>query len=406
LYNSAKKGVVMFEIISLKNGLDNLDNFYCDAINCGLRENSSWGDLAFIRNKNICNIAAVYTTNKFYAAPIKHALNYGKTFEGNFILINAKNANAMTGQKGVEDIIEILNHLPKDIKAINPIMSSTGVIGYRLPKEKIIRGLNKLNYNAKNSDAAAHAILTTDSFKKELCFKVTLEDGKSFKIAAIAKGAGMINPAMATMLCFIITDAKVPRKEMESLLKEAADNSFNKISVDGDTSTNDSVFLMADGSSGVYDKDAFKVALNRLTFELAMMILKDGEGANKVVAFNIKGAKNDFEAKKAAQNLSNSLLVKTALFGQDPNWGRIASTIGASDIECDEEKLKIWYDDLLIYSSQHPQLDKETEEKAYKIMQQDSFSITCDLAIADGEYTAYGCDLSYEYVKINAEYRT
>ena len=396
----------MFEILSLKNGINSVDGFYCDGINCGLRPDTTQGDLAFIKSDEICNIVATYTTNRFAAAPIKHALGYGKEFEGNFILMNAKNANAMTGQKGVEDIEEILSHLPSEVNAINPIMSSTGVIGYRLPIDKIIAGIKKLDFNAKNSDATARAIMTTDSFKKELSFKVTLNDGSSFNIAGICKGAGMINPAMATMLCFITTDAKVPKEDMRELLDSAVEESFNRVSVDGDTSTNDSVFLMANGKSGVYDKDAFKEALNRITFELAMMILKDGEGANKVVAFEINGAKSDEDAKKAAVNLSNSLLVKTALFGEDPNWGRIASTIGASGVECDEEDLEIYYDDLLIYGKEQKELDKDTEEKAYKIMKQDSFKIRCELNIGDGSYTSYGCDLSYEYVKINAEYRT
>ena len=396
----------MFEILSLKNGIENVSGFFCDGVNCGLRPNSEQGDLAFIRSEKICNIAAVYTTNRFAAAPIQHALRYGKLFEGNFILMNAKNANAMTGKKGIEDIEEILDALPKELELVNPVMSSTGVIGYRLPKEKIFAGIKKLNFNAKKSDAAATSIMTTDQFKKELCFQVTLEDGSSFTIAAIAKGAGMINPAMATMLCFITTDAAVPKEEMQELLQGAAEGSFNRISVDGDTSTNDTVYLMANGASGVYDREAFKVALDRITFELAMMILKDGEGSNKVVAFEVVGAKDDNEAKIAAVNLSNSLLVKTALFGEDPNWGRIASTIGASGIECSEESLKIYYDNLLIYSSQKPQLDKKTEERAYKIMKQESFKIRCELGMGEGAYTAYGCDLSYEYVKINAEYRT
>jgi len=396
----------MFEILSLKNGIANVDGFYCDGVNCGLRPDSKQGDLAFIRSDEICNISATYTTNRFAAAPIKHALKYGKSFEGNFVLMNAKNANAMTGQKGVEDIEEILSHLPKELNIKNPVMSSTGVIGYRLPKEKIINGIKSLDFNAKNSDAAATSIMTTDKFKKELCFRVKLENGSHFTIAAIAKGAGMINPAMATMLCFVTTDADVPKEDLQELLNNAVDNSFNKISVDGDTSTNDTVLLMANGKSGAYDKEAFKVALERILFELAIMILKDGEGATKVVAFEVKGAKSVEDAKRASEKLSNSLLVKTALFGEDPNWGRIASTIGASGIECDEEKLKIYYDDLLIYSSEYPELDKEREEKAYKIMQQDSFKITCDLGLGDGEYTSYGCDLSYDYVKINAEYRT
>jgi glutamate N-acetyltransferase / amino-acid N-acetyltransferase len=208
------------------------------------------------------------------------------------------------------------------------------------------------------------------------------------------------------MLCFIVTDAAIPKNDMDALLQEATADSFNKISVDGDTSTNDSAILLANKASGAYDRDAFKEALKKITFELAMMILRDGEGATKVVAFEVIGAKDNAQAQKAAVNLSNSLLVKTALFGEDPNWGRIASTIGASEIECDEEKLSIYYDDLLIYSSTQRELDKQREEQAYKIMKQESFKITCNLGIGSGNYTAYGCDLSYDYVKINAEYRT
>ncbi|WP_456430437.1 bifunctional glutamate N-acetyltransferase/amino-acid acetyltransferase ArgJ [Nitratifractor sp.] len=396
----------MFTLYSLKNGLANVRGFYCDAVNAGLRPDPDQGDLAFIRSEVPCRISATYTTNRFCAAPIRHALRYGKSFEGNFILVNAKNANAMTGEAGIADIETILAALPPEAEAENPVMSSTGVIGYRLPVDKIVKALDKLDYNAKNSDAAARAILTTDSFKKELCFEVELENGDTFRIAAIAKGAGMINPAMATMLCFIATDAAIPTDEMEDLLEEAVAQSFNRISVDGDTSTNDTVYLMANGTSGAYDREAFAEALRRLTFELAMLILKDGEGANKVVAFEVTGAVSDEEAAIAATALSNSLLVKTALFGEDPNWGRIASTIGACGIDCDEETLSIYYDDLLIYDAEHRQLDPEREEKAYKIMKKDSFKIRCDLGIAEGSFTAYGCDLSYDYVKINAEYRT
>ncbi len=394
----------MFEMISLKNGLDNVKGFYSGGLNCGLRPNSEQGDLSFIRSEVPCLTTATYTTNRFCAAPIKHAKEYGDIFESDFVLINAKNANAMTGEKGLEDIKDILSKTPIETK--NPIMSSTGVIGYRLPKDKIIDGLNRLDFNTKDSNALATSIMTTDRFKKEICFRVNLEDGTSFMVAAVAKGAGMINPAMATMLCFIVTDADIPKDDINELLNVAVDDSFNKISVDGDTSTNDTALLMANGESGAYNKEAFKVALKRLTFELAMMMLRDGEGSNKVVAFEVTGAKNNEEAAKAAINLSNSLLVKTALFGQDPNWGRIASTIGASGIECDEEKLVIYYDNLLIYSSEYPELDKDREDKAYKIMSKDSFKIKCNLGLGDGSYMAYGCDLSYEYVKINAEYRT
>ena len=396
----------MYKFISLKNGLANVEGIFCDGVNAGLRPDESQGDVAFIRSDTVAKIGAVYTTNRFQAAPIKHALRYGRVFEGNFILMNAKNANAMTGQKGIEDIEEILSHLPTNLNIVNPIMSSTGVIGYRLPKDKIISAFDRLDWSAKNSDATARSIMTTDKFKKEICFEVILPDGDSFRVAAIAKGAGMINPAMATMLCFIATDADVPTEDIEPLLEEAVSLSFNRISVDGDTSTNDTVMLLANSKSGVYDREAFSEALNRVTFELAMMILKDGEGANKVVAFEVVGARSDEDAQRAATALSNSLLVKTALFGEDPNWGRIASTIGASGIDCDEEKLSIYYDDLIIYDAEHRELDSKREERAYNIMKQDSFKIRCDLGLGEGSFTAYGCDLSYEYVKINAEYRT
>ena len=401
----------MFNIIPLENGLENVKGFYCGATNVGMRKKTQdaetvAGDVAFIRSSSPCDISAVFTQNVFQAAPIKHFQKYPKDFQTDFVLINAKNANAMTGAKGVEDIETILATLSAKQSVLNPVMSSTGVIGYRLPIDKITSAFDKFDFNRANSDETASAIMTTDSFKKELAYKVELEDGASFTIAAICKGAGMINPAMATMLCFIVTDADVPKADMDILLNASTEASFNRISVDGDTSTNDTVMLLANKQSQAYHKEAFGEALHRIMFELAMMILKDGEGANKLVAFEVKGAKNDEEAKKASMALSNSLLVKTALFGEDPNWGRIASTIGASGITCDDETLTIHYEDLLIYSPTQRELDKAREDQAYTIMKQNSFKITCDLGIGNGSYISYGCDLSYDYVKINAEYRT
>ena len=395
----------MFNLLSLKGGLNNVQGFYSDGVNVGMKESKD-GDVAFIRSQVPCEITTRFTSNKFQAAPIKHYQQYPQDFKTDFILMNAKNANAMTGKKGIEDIEAIFKELENHQKVQNPIMSSTGVIGYRLDQEKITSAFSKFNYGAKNSDKTARAIMTTDSFKKELAFKVTLDDGDSFTIAGICKGAGMINPAMATMLCFITTDAPIPKSDMEELLDEATENSFNRISVDGDTSTNDTIMLLSNGLSNAYHKEAFKIALEKITFELAMMILKDGEGATKMVAFEVKGAKSTQEAQKASMALSNSLLVKTALFGEDPNWGRIASTIGASGVTCDETTLTIHYDNLLIYSNEQRELDKEREDKAYKIMKNESFKVTCDLGVGEESYTSYGCDLSYDYVKINAEYRT
>ena len=396
----------MFNLLSLKGGINNVKGFYSDGVNVGMKKSDTDGDVAFIRSETLCNVSARFTRNKFQAAPIKHYQRYPKGFQTNFLLINSKNANAMTGEEGIKDINTLFDTLGKHIELHNPIMSSTGVIGYRLNLEKISSAFEQFDYNAKNSDNTARAIMTTDKFKKELCFKVDLDDGGSFHIGAICKGAGMINPEMATMLCFVTTDANIPKADMEEFLTEAIEQSFNRISVDGDTSTNDTVILLANHKSNAYNKEAFKEALNKILFELAMMILRDGEGANKLIAFEVKGAKSNKDARIASMALSNSLLVKTALFGEDPNWGRIASTIGASGIECDDTTLTIYYDDLLIYSNEQRELDKEKEDKAHTIMKKDSFRITCDLGLGDGAYTSYGCDLSYEYVKINAEYRT
>lgn len=401
----------MFNLFSIKGGISNVKGFYCDGVNVGMKTNPDNsedvdGDVAFIRSEVHCDVSARFTSNKFQAAPLKHYQKYPDGFKTNFLLMNAKNANAMTGKQGIEDIHSIFEELGTHLPIHNPIMSSTGVIGYRLNQEKIISSFSKFNFDAKESEKTARSIMTTDAFKKELCFQIDLDDGGSFNIAAICKGAGMINPAMATMLCFITTDANIPKDDMEELLTTATEQSFNRISVDGDTSTNDTVMLLANKLSNSYNKEAFREALNKITFELAMMILRDGEGANKLVAFEVKGAKNSEEAKRASMALSNSLLVKTALFGEDPNWGRIASTIGASGIACDDTKLTIHYDSLLIYSDEQRELDKEREDKAYKIMKNDSFRVTCDIGLGDGSFTSYGCDLSYEYVKINAEYRT
>jgi len=396
----------MFNLFSLKGGLNNVKGFYSDGVNVGMKTSDTDGDVAFIRSEVPCDITARFTSNKFQAAPIKHYQNYPKEFKTDFILMNAKNANAMTGEQGVKDIDVILEKLQEHQKVQNPIMSSTGVIGYRLNQEKITSAFSMFDYHAKNSDKTARSIMTTDSFKKELAFKIELDDGTSFTIAAICKGAGMINPAMATMLCFVTTDAEIPKADMEELLSDATEGSFNRISVDGDTSTNDTIMLLANGLSEAYNKEAFREALNKITFELAMMILKDGEGSNKLVAFEVTGAKTKEDARTASIALSNSLLVKTALFGEDPNWGRIASTIGASGVECDDSTLTIHYDSLLIYSNEQRELDQEREEKAYKIMKNSSFKVSCDLGLGEGAYTSYGCDLSYEYVKINAEYRT
>ena len=248
--------------------------------------------------------------------------------------------------------------------------------------------------------------MTTDTFSKECAFKVKLDDGTSFNIGAMAKGAGMINPAMATMLCFITTDADVPKSDMQEALDTATKTTFNAISVDGDTSTNDTVLLLANKKSGAYEKEAFTEALRKVMHFLALEMVRDGEGATKLVTYNVTGAKDDKEAEIAAKALSDSLLVKTALFGEDPNWGRIASTVGASGVESNEESLKISFDDNCVYDKGNLYFDAEMENKCAIVMQHKKFTISCDLGMGEGRFRAYGCDLGHEYVKINADYRT
>lgn len=395
----------MYKLTSIEGGVCAANGFYADGIHIGLKKENA-KDLAFVYSESLCQIASVFTTNKMTAAPIRHFRAQGD-FEGNFVLINSKNANAMTGQAGIDDIEEVLGKVQQKFPQIkNPVMSSTGVIGVRLPKEKIANGAMQFDLSSRNGQNAAEAIMTTDTFSKQIAFEVSLDNGQSFRIGAMAKGAGMINPAMATMLCFITTDAKVDKATMQAILDECTHTTFNASSVDGDTSTNDTVLVMANAQSGVFDASAFKEALEAVMLFLAKEMVRDGEGATKLVTYKVTGAINHNEAEIAAKALSNSLLVKTALYGEDPNWGRIASTIGASGIMCDEAFLSIWFDDVCVYKKGELLFNAAIEKEAAEVMKKSAFTIHCDIGLQDGQFTAYGCDLGYEYVKINADYRT
>ena len=393
----------MFTILPIKGYIDQIDGFYCDGIHAGLKPNGN-NDLGFIYTKEACTVAAVFTENKFQAAPLKHFLQYGENFKTNFVLINSKNANALTGRKGIESINTLFSQLDFDL--INPVMSSTGVIGNPLPIEKLVTGAKKFDLTAKNGENLSKAIMTTDAYPKTCMYEVKLEDGTSFKIGAVAKGAGMINPNLATMLCFVCTDAAAPYEDIKEVLNINKETTFNAISVDGDTSTNDTVMVLANGKSNAYDKEAFKEVLRLVMHDMAMLMVADGEGAKKVAAFEVINAKDDKQAEIAAKALSNSLLVKTALFGEDPNFGRIASTIGASRIDCDEEKLVISYNDVIVFNKGEICFDAATEAKAFEVLKKDKYKIICDIGLGDGKFTAYGCDLGYKYVEINADYRS
>jgi glutamate N-acetyltransferase / amino-acid N-acetyltransferase len=396
----------MFTILPIKGYIDQIDGFYCDGIHAGLKPNGN-NDLGFIYTNKPCNVAAIFTENRFQAAPLKHFLQYGEDFKTNFVLINSKNANALTGKKGIEDINTLFSKLDfGSLKLLNPIMSSTGVIGNPLPIEKIVSGAKRFDLNAKNGENLSKAIMTTDAYPKSCMYEVKLEDGSSFKIGAVAKGAGMINPNLATMLCFICTDADVPYSDIKEALKTNSETTFNAISVDGDTSTNDTVMVLSNGNSNAYDKEAFAEVLRLVMHDMAMLMVADGEGAKKVAAFEVINAATKEQAMIAAKALSNSLLVKTALFGEDPNFGRIASTIGASRIDCDDEKLVISYNDVVVFNKGEICFTADIEAKAGDVLKKDKYKIICDIGLGDGCFTAYGCDLGYKYVEINADYRS
>ena len=393
----------MFTILPIKGYIDQIDGFFCDGIHAGLKSNEKL-DMGFIYTKEACTVAALFTENRFQAAPLKHFLQYGEDFKTNFVLINSKNANALTGRKGIADINTLFSQL--DFELINPVMSSTGVIGNPLPMEKLIAGAKRFDLNAKNGENLSKAIMTTDAYAKTCMYEVKLSDGSSFKIGAVAKGAGMINPNLATMLCFICTDAAASYADIKEALKTNSETTFNAISVDGDTSTNDTVMVLANAKSKAYDKVAFKEALRLVMHDMAMLMVADGEGAKKVAAFEVINAVSKEQAMIAAKALSNSLLVKTALFGEDPNFGRIASTIGASQIDCDDEKLVISYNDVVVFNKGEICFDATIEAKAADVLKKDKYKIICDIGLGEGKFTAYGCDLGYKYVEINADYRS
>ena len=395
----------MYEIKKIGGGVCAPEGFYADGVSAGLKPDGA-KDVAFVRADVPCETAAVFTTNKMTAAPIRHFRAKG-AFKTNFILINAKNANAMTGQAGIDDIDEILSAVSEAHGGlVDPVMSSTGVIGVRLPKEKIIEAAKGFDLEKRDAVSAATAIMTTDTFYKSVATEVVLESGKRFRIGAMAKGAGMINPAMATMLCFVTTDADADADTLQTILESVIPTTFNAASVDGDTSTNDTVIVLSNRKSGAFDETAFTEALHAMLLELAQMMVSDGEGATKLVTFDVTGAANDDDARTAAKALSNSLLMKTAIYGEDPNWGRVASTVGASGAQCDEATLTIAFDDVVVYERGNILFDAETEKRAATVMKREQFTIACDLGQGEGSFKAYGCDLGYEYVKINADYRT
>jgi glutamate N-acetyltransferase/amino-acid N-acetyltransferase len=367
-------------------------------------------DLTLLYSEVPFNLAGVFTKNTIKAAPLKHsikALETNKQYSA--IVVNSGNANASTGQHGLDAVDTIVSAFEDELGTGegSVLMSSTGTIGVKMPVEKVLAQVNQLidELDDANSHEFAKAIMTTDTAPKEIGVLIETDNG-AYVVAGATKGAGMIAPHMATMLCYITTDAVVSPENLQAVLTDAVGESFNSITVDNDMSTNDTVFLMANGMSGIIpDLDQFAEAVKFIALELAKMIVKDGEGATKLVTIRVKNADSDADAKKCAFAIANSPLVKTMFYGEDPNWGRLIATVGASQVKCCEEQIDMFFDELA-YVKDGIIIDEALEEKAAKIMKQDEIMITIDLNMGTAEKTVYTCDFSKEYVSINADYRT
>jgi glutamate N-acetyltransferase/amino-acid N-acetyltransferase len=372
-------------------------------------------DILVIQMAKHSTCAAVFTQNAFCAAPV-HVAKANLAYAPRWLLINSGNANAGTGDQGMHDALNSCEGLAKVTGGLaNEVLPfSTGVIGQPLPVDKIIEALPKAikNLSLDNWDKAAQAIMTTDTFPKAVS-KVIKIAGKSITINGISKGAGMIQPNMATMLGFIATDAIINQVLLQNCLAIAVEQSFNRITVDGDTSTNDACVLMASGCSDAPEITAdsesyaiFSDAIMSVCKDLAEAIVRDGEGATKLMRIVVKEALHDEEAVRVGKTIAHSPLVKTAFFASDPNWGRILAAVGRSGIEnMVLENVQIFLDDVCIVKN-GGRADDYTEEAGQQVMNKEEITITVKLGRGEAIQEVLTCDLSYEYVKINAEYRT
>jgi len=372
-------------------------------------------DLAVIISETPAITAAVYTTNRVKAAPVLLSMERSAKGVSQALVVNSGNANACTGGQGMSDALETTRLIAERVGIAEDLVlvASTGVIGKPLPMDKIRGAVPALFEPSAVTDLAglARSIMTTDTFPKvESCTGEA--GGISYAIAGVAKGSGMIMPNMATMLSFLVTDAAVDPDYLRVAFRDAVDASFNIISVDGDTSTNDTALIMANGmagnptiQTGTPEASRFEKHLQETLLSLARQIVRDGEGATKFVEIRVLGANSNADAKKAAMAIANSLLVKTAFFGQDANWGRIIAAVGYSGAEIDQELISLSFDDVLMVRN-GIFVGGDAEEKESEVLHKREFSVTVDLALAEGSATVYTSDLSHDYVSINADYRT
>ena len=393
--------------------------FKTGGVNCGIKK-SDKNDLAMIVSEVPAVTSIMTTTNVVKAAPILWCNKVMNNPYKQAVVVNSGNANACTGPKGEEAVMATANKAAV-VLGIQPeevLIASTGVIGLLLPVEKILSGIEtlapKLGNSQEDGDIAANTILTTDTIKKTIAVEVEI-GGKSVKIGGMAKGSGMIHPNMATMLSFVTTDVNIEPALLDKLLKETTVDTYNMISVDGDTSTNDMVTVIANGMAGnltlqenTPDYEIFKEAFIYVHKTLAKKIIRDGEGASKFVEVEVRGTKTKDDARKLAKSVITSSLVKTALFGEDANWGRVLCALGYSGADFDPLKVS------LVFSSQAGMITLLNdgapiafdEDEAKKVLSETDIYIAVEMEEGDEKAVAWGCDLSYDYVKINGDYRS
>ena len=380
----------------LKNNVTAVEGFTAVGKAIGIKKGKK--DFAIIFADKVCSAAGMFTLNKVKGAPIivtqKHIAN-GKA---QAIVVNSGCSNVATGKKGIMDAVLTakLAAAELDINPFNVLVASTGIIGQPLPMQLIKKGISHSKKQLKKVNSAAEAILTTDLVKKEIAIKVG-----NCTMGAIAKGSGMIHPNMATMLCFITTDADFSSKELKKMLKQSVDESFNMVSVDMDTSTSDMVLLLSTNAQKI-SKRQFQDALTYVCTEIVKKVAADGEGATKLVEVNVKNAKSKADARKLAKSIVSSNLIKCALFGNSPNWGRIMCAAGYSGADFNQNTLDIYIQGSLICKNSSG--TKFDPKRLSKLIKSDKVIITLDVKGGKEKATAWGCDLSYDYVQINADY--
>jgi len=383
-------------------------------VKCGIKKDGS-SDLALIYSREPAAAAGVFTTNKFKAAPLIITERHLSNPAIRAIVINSGNANACTGDQGIKDALSTAEIAAGklDLKIEDVLVASTGVIGHYLPMDRLSLGIEEAvgKLSPEGGEDAARAIMTTDTVMKESACRVKPDGEKgSYTIGGMAKGSGMICPDMATMLAFVATDVRIKKEALQKSLQMAVERSFNVITVDGDTSTNDMVLVISNGTSGIEVEEggdlwhAFNESLLHVCQDLAYQIVADGEGATKVIKVTVKGSPDYETGKKLARSILNSPLVKTAFFGEDANWGRIITAMGNADVHFIPDQVDIYLGKMQVTARGKGLVFDESEAKG--ILMQAEIPVLVDLNMGLEEVVSYGCDLSYDYIRINADYRS